>query len=125
MEVPIVGIISVFGSAVLVVLTVLLFFYLNNRRKFQLMETAIKHGKEIPEDFFKPKKASPESRLLTGLIWIAVGIGFLIFSFFEGDKDLTGLASIPFLVGVAYVIVYYVGKKNGSYSDPSEDDQQA
>ncbi len=121
----IVSIISVFSAGVLVVTVVMLFIYLSHRNKCKVMETAIKNGKDIPEEFFKTKESSPESRLLTGLIWIAVGVGFSIFSILEGEEELIGLACIPFLVGVAYVIVYYVSKKNANISDDQANDQQA
>lgn len=125
MDVPIVAIISVFGSAVLVVLIVVLFYHLNTRSKCRVMETAIINGKELPEDFFKPKPQPLVNRLLTGLIWIAVGVGFSIFSILEGETELFGLATIPFLVGVSYVIVYFVSKKNSENSDEQSNDQQA
>lgn len=124
-SIPIVSIVSTFGSGVLIVLIVMLFYYLNYRNKCKVMEAAIINGKEIPEDFFKRKEASPDSKFLTGLIWIAVGIGFSIFSLLDNDLELIGLASIPFLVGVAYVIVYFTGKKKKTSSDDTADDQQA
>jgi hypothetical protein len=77
---------------------------------------AIDKGMEIPplppELFDGGRKAKgPGNYLLRGLIWSAIGIGILI-AFQEMDDEVTKLGVIPLLVGIAYLIYYFVeGRK--------------
>lgn len=122
---PIVSVITVFGSAVLITLVVMIFCYLNDRNKYKVMETAIKNGKDLPEDFFKRKETPLINRLQSGLVWIAVGIGFSVFAVLEKEDTLLGLSAIPLLIGVAYVVTYLILKKDKKQDQSLENDQQA
>lgn len=122
---PIVTIITVFGSAVLITLVVMIFCYLNNRNRYKVMETAIKTGKDLPEDFFKRKETPLINRLQIGLVWIAVGIGFTLFGMIEHEDSLVGFATIPILIGVAYVGTYLILKKDKKQDQSIKDEQQA
>jgi hypothetical protein len=77
---------------------------------------AIDKGMEVPalppELFDGGQKArGPGNYLLRGLIWSAVGIGILI-ALRSHDEDVATLGVIPLLVGIAYLIYYFVeGRK--------------
>lgn len=77
---------------------------------------AIDKGMEVPplppELFDGGQRArGPGNYLLRGLIWSAIGIGILI-ALRNLDEDAASLGIIPLLIGVAYLIYYFVeGRK--------------
>jgi hypothetical protein len=77
---------------------------------------AIDKGMEVPElpaELFDGGRRirGPGNYLLRGLIWSAVGIGMLI-ALREMLDDASSLGVIPLLIGVAYLIYYFVeGRK--------------
>ena len=120
------AIIAVFGMPVLIALIVMLFISRQKRDKYRLMETMVKNGQPVPESLFKPDTMPEESSmqmLRNGLIYITIGIGLAIALWGFGLNDAIGIASIPALVGCAYMVTYYVArgkenaKKNQSESD--------
>jgi Domain of unknown function (DUF6249) len=74
---------------------------------------AIEKNLPLPEDFFElPARPIDSAYLLRGLIWLAVGVGSVIFfvtmALTEGDKELYSVATlglIPIGVGIAYLVV--------------------
>ena len=104
--------------------------YNGNKKRRQLQAEvyvkAIENGQPISRDLFveNKKKTNP---LHTGIIWIAVGIGISLFALLIivlGGKDMSGtfrligsLGIIPFFIGIAFVIIHFMGKKK----DGSED----
>jgi len=104
--------------------------YSGNKKRRQLQAEvyvkAIENGQPISSDLFveNKKKTNP---LNTGIICIAVGIGISLFALLMivlGGKDMSGtfrligsLGIIPFFIGIAFVIIHFMGKKK----DGSED----
>lgn len=82
------------------------------RREAELIRLAIEKGQPVPE--FPTVPASRFGTLKAGLVWIAIGIGLIFMVLFEEIFDWTGVAIgfIPFLIGVALVIGWYVEKNN-------------
>ena len=81
-----------------------------------MIETMVKNGQPVPDYIFKDNGAPEESSmqmLRNGLIYIAIGIGLAIALWGFGLNDAIGIASIPALVGCAYLVAYFVarGKK--------------
>ncbi len=107
------AVIGVFGMPALVVLVVMLFIYKQSRDKYHMVETMIKNGLPVPEYIFKSERSEPTPtlNLRNGLIYIAVGIGSAIALFMLDQTEAIGIASIPILVGVAYIIMYYVTRE--------------
>lgn len=76
----------------------------------------IERGMEIPplpEAFFKPLGRVERPRhLLTGMIWLFVGIAVFLFLGAVADSDVAFLGLIPAGVGAAFLIYYFVeGRK--------------
>jgi len=119
------AIIAVFGMPVLIVLIVMLFISRQKREKYHMVETMVKNGLPVPDSIFKPaapREETPIQHLRNGLIYIAVGIGIAIALYMLGFSDAVGIASIPTLVGVAYIIVYLVTRgKTGNPTDTDSD----
>ena len=125
------GVLAVIGiffvPAVLVILIV--WFKSNEKRKryqlqAELYAKALEKGQPISADLFAElkKKRNP---LNTGIICIAVGIGIALFIWLSkgaisGSAQIGRAASlgvIPFLIGVAYMIIHFIEKKNAAKED--------
>jgi hypothetical protein len=100
--------------------------YLNMRRRIRVHETielAIKQGQPIPPELLDlitrrdPDSQKP-SDLRWGLIALSTGVGVAIFGQVLGAVEsdartaLTGLAAIPGCIGVAGVILHFVGRRS-------------
>ena len=119
------GVLAVIGiffvPAALVILIV--WFKSNEKRKryqlqAELYAKALEKGQPVPADLFaEPKKK--RNPLNTGIICISVGIGVALFIWLAkgavpGGTQIGKAASlgiIPFLIGVAYVIIHFIEKK--------------
>jgi len=87
-----------------------------------LYAKALEKGQTVPADFFAEpvKKRNKSYALYTGIICIAASIGLSLFLwvFFnaipgapDGLSKLASIGIIPFLIGVAFVIIHFIGKK--------------
>ena len=94
----------------------------------ELYTKALEKGQPIPTDCF-PEPKKKRNPLNTGIICIAVGIGIIVFIWLmatslahvsedamngEMSRFFLSFASvgvIPFLIGVAYVIIHFIEKK--------------
>ena len=98
---------------------------LRSRERMHLhdvLRASIEHGQAIPTEVIdaitadKRPAPSPQRDLRGGLIWIFVGLGIATFGYAVGlgEPDafwpLLGIATIPFFIGMALVLVSFVGK---------------
>lgn len=124
--IEITGIIAVFGMPVLIALIVMLYISKQKRDKYHMIETMVKNGQPAPDYIFKDNGAPEESSmqmLRNGLIYIAIGIGLAIALWGFGLNDAIGIASIPALVGCAYLVAYFVARgKEKAQTGKSESD---
>ena len=124
------GVIALIGVFfVPAVMVVLIVWFRNNakNKRYQLQAElatkALEKGESIPADLFAEieRKRNP---LNTGIICIAAGIGISLFfwliSLTAGEKEAltaVSLGVIPFLIGVAYLIIHFIEKKNATNED--------
>lgn len=92
-------------------------------RVHETLELAIRQGQPPPQELVElitrrePASQRP-SDLRWGLIALAAGTGLAIFGQVMGAIDLeartaiTGSAAIPFCIGVAGVLLHYLGRKS-------------
>jgi hypothetical protein len=77
---------------------------------------AIERGMEIPplpEAFFKPLEKNDRPRhLLTGMIWLFVGIGVGVFLYTVAGDDVAAIGLIPAGVGLAFLVYYFIEGRN-------------
>ena len=77
---------------------------------------AIEKGIELPPlpaEFFAEdgKSPSPHGRLLTGLVWLFIGLALMLALYFTDSRGAV-FGLIPTAIGLAYLIYYFaVGKK--------------
>jgi hypothetical protein len=81
---------------------------------------AIERGMELaplPESFFMglEKKRRPGAPLLTGLVWLFIGIGLYLGLAAVASRGAANFALIPGGIGLAYLIYYFVeGRKEAA-----------
>ncbi len=115
--IPIVAIVMGIGLAMLSV-------YLQFRKRKEIFAlyhqermAAIEKGIDLPplpEEFFTQdsKRLSPRRRLLVGLVWLFIGLGFSGAFVGAGNSDVAWYGLIPIGIGLANLIYYFlVGKK--------------
>lgn len=93
----------------------LFWFRFRARREVQLtVRAAIERGQELTPEFMdrlSDTLANPFGDLRRGAVSIALGLGFMVFAFMVDEPGargpLTGIASLPLLVGIAYVGLWY------------------
>ncbi|MDR0835834.1 MAG: DUF6249 domain-containing protein [Tannerella sp.] len=101
-----------------------------NRLQAEVYSKAIEKGQEIPPNFaasIVPVKRNIFKHLNTGIILIAVGLSvalfFLFMSLVIGERDAAGgatLGVIPFFIGIAYLIIYFIEKHQEQKSAQNE-----
>jgi hypothetical protein len=100
--------------------------YLNMRRRARVHDTielALKQGQPIPPELLDlitrrdPDSQKP-SDLRWGLIALSIGVGFAIFGQIMGAVEpdrrtvLTGIAAIPGCIGIAGILLHFVGRRS-------------
>ena len=119
-----------FVPAAMIVLIVWFRINANNKRyklQAELYSKALEKGLPVPADWFQEPKKKRNQALNTGIICIAIGIGMALFFWLSkgalpgsGGVLISRAASmgiIPFLIGVAYLIIYFVEKKQAAVED--------
>lgn len=96
--------------------------WLKSRERLEMQSTlraAIDKGQPVPpeviEALTRNVKLAPTSLsdMRTGVIWTAIGIGFGAFSYFAdfGDHEFhspgIGIACIPIVIGLAYIVLSF------------------
>jgi len=101
--------------AITIILGLIIWFKHKSRESMQhTFRLALDKGQELtPEiiDRLGHAKAPKDKDLRLGIIWIAVALGLTAFGFGIPDEDdvariFMGIAAFPFLIGVAYLILY-------------------
>jgi hypothetical protein len=126
----------IFGSIFMPMILVIVLFWLNNNTKnkqnqlqAELYAKAIEKGQELPANFFAPVtpvKKKKSKQLNTGIILIAVALSistfFLLLLLIVENakaevKSGIALGIIPFFIGAAYLIIYFIEKKQEQKED--------
>jgi hypothetical protein len=96
--------------AVPIMIGLLIFHNARKRRETELTRLAIEKGMPVPDFTVRP---SYYGTLKAGLVWIAVGIGLVLFVAVESDDGYSGisLGFIPILIGIALCISWKLEAK--------------
>jgi hypothetical protein len=110
------------GAFSMVVAIVCLPFYFKSRERREMQRTlrvAIEKGQPVPPEVIEAMSRSvktPPTRLRdlrTGVIWLAIGIGIGLATYFgdfihgNGDFDGFGIACIPAVIGAAFIVLSF------------------
>lgn len=131
-----VGIIAIIvGCAMLILICVLpifficYFIYRKRVARYRIIEKAIENKIELPEKILAELETSTSERQAkspfeSAMVWVAWGIGIMLFFIYCNNYKLAGLCVIPLLVGIAKLITYFIERKNNNTSK-SEIDNNA
>ena len=98
-----------------------LFFWFRFRARKEMQQTiraAIDKGQELSPELVESlgtsQKRSKYQDLRNGMIWLAVGAGIALFGVAMGQIEqevmpiMAGISALPFMIGIAYVIMWRV-----------------
>lgn len=122
--VPIIAIISVFGSAVAFIFIISYYVYQSKKSKYNVMAKAVEAGVNLPPDFFK-SETKTENPLRRAIILIMLGISLFVAIYFGTDESsIAYFGFIPFLIGIGYLIIYFAEKNSPKDQKPNNDEQE-
>lgn len=101
-----------------------LFFWFRFRARKEMQQTiraAIDKGQELSPELVESlgtsQKRSKYQDLRNGMIWLAVGAGIALFGVAMGRIEqevmpiMAGISALPFMIGIAYVIMWRVTER--------------
>lgn len=114
--IPIIAIISVFGSPVLILFIVFFFRYKNRKARYRLAEQALATGQPLPADFIRENKpADPCSQSIKNTF---TGIGLFIFLWaITGEFGIGTIGLLVAFMGIGQWIIGNKQKQNSETSD--------
>lgn len=110
-----------FLAVVCIIFIIVRFMFKKVQSRNRIIEKAIENNAQLPEDFFKSH--IEKSRLESALVWIAWGIGIALVLLVlninneENAQNTYILGLIPFLVGIAKLITYFVEDHNNNQDE--------
>ena len=114
--IPIIAIISVFGSPVLILFIVFFFRYKNRKARYRLAEQALATGQPLPADFIRENK--PADPCSQGIKNTFTGIGLFIFLWaITGEFGIGTIGLLVAFMGIGQWIIGYKQKHNPEASD--------
>lgn len=96
-----------FACIVLIVFFIIRGITIGRRDHNKLIEKAIESNYPLPDNFFNAPKRT-KSRLQSGLVWLAWGLGIISIFLIISDDTVYAIGLIPLFVGVAKLITYFV-----------------
>lgn len=105
-----------FVFVLLLVLMILRYVTSRNRERNRLIEMSIREHYQLPEEFYRSEREyyMGPRRLSSGIIWLGFGIAYLLFWLECDMPEMASLAAIPIFVGIARIVIYLIGKRNGT-----------
>jgi hypothetical protein len=101
-----------------------LFFWFRFRARKEMQQTirsAVDKGQELTpelvESLGSSQKREENKDLRSGLIWLAIGAGIALFGVAMGQIEdevfpiMTGISALPFMIGVAYMVMWRVTER--------------
>ncbi|MEQ8955176.1 MAG: DUF6249 domain-containing protein, partial [Gammaproteobacteria bacterium] len=115
--VPVIAILSVFGTPVLITGIIVLGWYQRQKRRMSLMEKIVESGQPIPEELLNNAmdQGKPGTSLKKGVTSLGLGAGVIIFGFFVSET-LMAIGAIPLCMGLAYLLLWKLEDKSSEDS---------
>lgn len=105
-----------FVFVLLLVLMILRYVTSRNRERNRLIEMSIREHYQLPDEFYRSEREyyMGPRRLSSGIIWLGFGIAYLLFWLECDTPEMASLAAIPIFIGIARIVIYFIGKRNSS-----------
>ncbi len=103
--------IFILPPVVLIIALILILRYLESRnvRRATLIDLSLRTGNQLPPEFFARRRA--DTRLQSGLYWLAWGVGLMIFFFVVGATPVAALMTVPCLIGLSKCLTYFLDQR--------------
>ena len=121
MNEDIIALLAPIVSVTVIGIVLIAFFHYRAKNRGQLQTTiqqAVEKGNELtPEliDRLAGPKPGPDRDFRRGLIWLAVGVGFVLFGAIIQEEDafraLSAIGMFPLLIGSAYLVMWKFGNR--------------
>ena len=124
MDVQILEMLIPFMALLSISVVIIVWFYFRHRARMAKQDTirmALEKGNELSPEFMdhlgegRPDK---NKDLRRGLIWCGLALGFALLGVGVPDDEATrvmaGVAAMPFLIGCAYLAMYWISGKEES-----------
>jgi hypothetical protein len=111
LAIPLVGIvmITLFGAPVLIVAVIMYFGFSKNRMMHRTVRLMVEKGQPVPEVLLNPPPhVRKRSDMRRGVVWTMFGLGVILFfgAVNNWQEGIWAIGVIPFLIGVAYLLVW-------------------
>lgn len=124
MDVQVLETLIPFFALAIICIVVVSWLYLKHKSKLATQKTyrlALEKGSELSPEFIRQMgepEPSADRDLRRGLVWLALALGFAAMGIMVPDDEamgpMLGVASFPFFIGLAFVIMYRYGNKKES-----------
>jgi hypothetical protein len=117
----------IFGSIASLFIVPRYFKSIERQKMAETLRTAIEKGQPLPTEVVEAMSSnvrspgvppSPQRDVRTGIVWLAIGVGFAAFgaavSFEEPDVlyPMLGLSALPVFIGAAFLALGLLNKKS-------------
>ena len=118
MVLPIVAVVflCIFGAPVLIVAVILYFGFSKSRMQHRTIRMMVEKGQAVPAELLAPPAPAVRQRsdMRRGVVLVMIGLGLMLFlgaaSEWEGGAWAIGV--IPLLIGLGYLLVWKLERKN-------------
>jgi hypothetical protein len=122
---PVLIVLIIFGSFASLFIVPRYFKSIERQKMAETLRVAIEKGQPLPTEVIEAMSTnvrspvqlpSPQRDLRTGIIWLAIGVGFAalgtVISFEEPDAlfPMLGIAAFPTFIGLAFVALGLINK---------------
>ncbi len=120
----------VMSPFIFVVILVLLSIRHKNKesqRKYELYLKSLEMGQTIPDNFFAEPKQQKKSNLQKGIILLMVGLAFAVAVIILKKVTTVFLlaAIIPSFIGIGYLLIHFLEKKNETDATAIKENEQS
>jgi len=102
--------------AVLIVIVIGLFALVGSRMRQRTIRMMVEKGQPVPAELLAPEIRAVRRRsdVRRGVIWTMIGLGAMIFfgAVNNWEEGVWSIGLIPFLIGLGYLIVWKLERKN-------------
>jgi hypothetical protein len=102
-----------FGTPLLMLLALLRFSSRRQQRQHEVILKLADKGLPVPEELFNAH-LEPGRDLRLGIITLSAAVGVTAFLYLVGAEEGAGLGLIPFSIGVGYLIVWYIERRQNA-----------